>query len=169
MTSPVVIGVNGMDCTGKTTFAAWLCDELTRKKIKPALLHVDDFNNHDVQKLIYDAHEKGEFTKSLLELYYHNSIHYDALAKALIRSRCEHDVTLIEGVFLFKDSLDHLLDIRIFLPIAPDAARRNYQNRRRTSGDKRPLGVFDDIWRPAHERYCGEVQPEEKSDFIIRT
>ena len=166
--APVVIAINGLDCAGKTSFAGQLHEKLTGLKITTALLHVDDFNNHDVQRQVYDAHNRGKLTLELFELYYHHSIDYDRLARAIPRSRARHDITIIEGVFLFKDSLNHLPDIRIFLSIDPKLARQRYRKRRRNAGDTRPLAVFDDIWLPAFRRYCDDVHPEQISDFIIR-
>ncbi len=163
---PVVIGINGLDCSGKTTFAGTLYEELQGRNVKSALLHIDDYNNHEVQKLIYEDHEKGNFSEELLDRYYQDSIHYDDVADAIISSRSRHDVTIIEGVFLFRDCLAPLLDIRVFLPIAVDMARTRYTIRKQQLGDSRDASVFDDIWLPAFQRYCRAEQPEEKCDFL---
>jgi len=166
--APVVIAINGLDCAGKTTFARRLHKKLIDRNITCALLHVDDFNNDDVQRRVYAAYNSGQITPELFELYYHHSIHYDALARAVTRSRARHDITVIEGVFLFKNSLNNLPDIRIFLSVDPKLARQRYLQRRKVSGDTRLSAVFDDIWLPAFRRYCDDARPEEKSDFIIR-
>ncbi|VAW01243.1 hypothetical protein MNBD_ALPHA01-702 [hydrothermal vent metagenome] len=163
---PVVVGINGLDCSGKTTFASALFAALQKRSVKSALLHIDDYNNHQLQKTIYQAHEKGEFSEELLDRYYHDSIHYDNVADAITSSRNSYDVTLIEGVFLFKDNPARLLDIKIFLPIAADMARTRYTIRKQQLGDSRDASVFDDIWLPAFQRYCQAEQPEEKSDFL---
>lgn len=83
----IVIGINGLDCSGKTTFASALQDKLIQRNIKSALIHIDDYNNAEVQSLIYAAHKKGAFTDELLKLYYANSIHYQAVREALTISR----------------------------------------------------------------------------------
>ncbi|PCJ35680.1 MAG: hypothetical protein COA93_02790 [Alphaproteobacteria bacterium] len=162
---PAVIAVTGLDCAGKTSFAKKLYEDLTRKGIDCALLHIDDYNNLDVQKLIYTAHQNNALTAPLLDLYYENSIHYDDVITAIAKARKSHDVTLIEGVFLFKDCLMASLDIKIFLPIDPDTARKRYLSRKIQENDPRPASVFDDIWLPSFTRYCAETQPEEKRDF----
>lgn len=165
--SPVVIGINGLDCSGKTTFASALHDKLAQRNIKSALLHIDDYNNAEVQKLVYEAHEKGAFTDELLTLYYNNSIHYDAVRDALIASRKDFQVTIIEGVFLFKDCLASALDIKVFLSVDPSQAWARYVKRKDKVGDHRPASVFDEIWLPAFVRYCREVAPETIYDFHI--
>jgi uridine kinase len=165
---PVAIGINGLDCSGKTTFARALYEKLNSRNINCALLHIDDYNNLAVQKRVYDAHEKGAFTEELLDLYYRDSIHYDVAADAISRSRTEYDVTIIEGVFLFKNCLEILLDIKVFIPVNPPLARTRYEKRKGKVGDNRPVSVFDDIWLPTFKRYVREAEPEKKSDFICR-
>ncbi len=164
---PIVIGINGLDCSGKTTFATTLHDKLNSRNVKCVLLHIDDYNNLEVQKLIYDAHEKGDFTEELFERYYKDSIHYGRAANAITESRKHFDVTIIEGVFLFKDSLAPLLDLKVFLPVDTLLAKARYEKRKQMVGDNRPTSVFDDIWLPAFERYVREAEPEKMSDFIF--
>ncbi|PHS79713.1 MAG: hypothetical protein COB59_00015 [Rhodospirillaceae bacterium] len=161
----MVIGINGLDCSGKTTFSKALHGKLRGRNIKTALLHIDDYNDLKVQKLIYQAHEKGDFTKDLLNLYYNNSIHYDAVLRAVTASRENFQVTIIEGVFLFKECLLPNLDIKVFLSVDPVQARARYVKRKDDMGDKRPVSVFDEIWMPAFARYCSEVQPEKICDI----
>lgn len=165
---PLVVGISGLDCSGKTTFAKGLSEHLTRQNIHHALLHIDDYNNLVVQKQVYDAHGAGALTGELQELYYRDSIDYGRAATAIMTSREACAVTIIEGVFLFKERLAPLLDIRIFLPVAPKVARMRYEKRKLSVSDLRPITVFDDIWLLAFERYIREVQPEEKSDFTSR-
>ena len=155
-----------MDCSGKTTLAQALYENLVSRNINSRLLHIDDYNNRDVQDKVYTAYKEGVFTDELAGLYYQNSIHYKAVALAIATSRQQHDVTLIEGVFLFKDCLSPLLDIKIFLPVSLGLAKSRYEVRRQQGDDPRPISVFDDIWVPAFERYCREENPESKSDFL---
>ncbi len=163
--SPTVIAVNGLDCAGKTTFAKKLYDDLTRNGVNCALLHIDDYNNIDVQELIYTAHQHNALTAQLLDLYYEKSLHYDDVIKAIASARKSHDVTLIEGVFLFKECLMASLDLKIFLPIDSKTARERYLARKDRVADTRPASVFDDIWLPSFTRYCAETQPEAKCDL----
>lgn len=163
---PITVGLNGLDCSGKTTVAQALYEKLVSRNINSRLLHIDDYNNRDVQDRVYTAYKEGVFTDELADFYYQNSIHYKAVAEAISASRQQYDVTLIEGVFLFKEGLSPLLDIKIFLPVSPDLAKSRYEKRRQQENDPRPLLVFDDIWLPAFERYCREEEPESKSDFL---
>lgn len=129
------------------------------------MLHIDDYNNIDVQKLIYTAHQDNALTARILDLYYEKSLHYDDVIKAIASARKSHDVTIIEGVFLFKACLMASLDLKIFLPIDSKTARERYLSRKIQISDHRPASVFDDIWLPSFTRYCTEAQPEAKCDL----
>ncbi|VAV98149.1 hypothetical protein MNBD_ALPHA02-2357 [hydrothermal vent metagenome] len=163
---PITVGINGLDCSGKTTCAQALYEKLVSRNINSRLLHIDDYNNRDVQDRVYTAHKEGVFTDELADIYYQNSIHYKVVAEAISASRQQYDVTLIEGVFLFKDDLVQSMDIKIFLSIEPSLARARYEKRKLSIADARPASVFDDIWLPAFNRYCREVKPESRSDFM---
>lgn len=164
---PVVIGLNGMDCAGKTTLAGLLFEDLMRQGHRCNLLHIDDYNNHQVQDRIYRSYEKGHLSEELRDLYYNESIHYQAAARAIVKSHGQYNVTIIEGVFLFKDALRPLIDLKIFMPVDPVVARERYVKRKGQVRDDRPASVFDDIWLPAFERYCQEILPESICDLTL--
>ncbi|WND03972.1 hypothetical protein QGN29_06240 [Temperatibacter marinus] len=164
--APYVIGVNGLDCAGKTTYALKLQQILIETGKSVNLLHIDDFNNLAQQKIVYDAYAKGAFSESLFEAYYDNSIHYNKVADALEASKDCFTITIIEGVFLYKQSLVDLIDYKIFLRVDQTLARERYADRKIAVDDSRPLTVFEDIWVRAYDRYCAEYQPETLADFI---
>ncbi|UTW59266.1 hypothetical protein KFE96_02860 [Kordiimonas sp. SCSIO 12603] len=58
------VGISGLDGAGKTTFAKELLESLKAEGLNPVLLHIDDFNNHVVQKRIYDAYMRGVLQRS---------------------------------------------------------------------------------------------------------
>ena len=162
----VIVGVNGLDCAGKTTFAQKLDQMLNLKGMKTKLLHIDHYNNNDVQKKVYDAHKKGALTHDLLGLYYDKSINYEDAKAAISLAGQNADVVIVEGVFLLKDIMAALMDVRVLLLVSTDVARDRYRGRKEIEQDSRPLSVFDDIWLPSYKRYNEEEMPEKKSDFI---
>lgn len=163
-----VIGVNGLDCAGKTTFANAMVEAAKANGRPVQLIHVDDFNNQETQKHIYEAHRDGAFGTAEFESYYAGSIHYEKLRAAIQKARSEQGLVIVEGVFLFKEALADLFDVAIFLTIETNVARTRYAKRKQEVGDMRPITVFDDIWVPAFERYCRENFPEAKADFVFQ-
>jgi hypothetical protein len=60
------IGINGLDGGGKTTFALGVQSFLRDQNREACLLHVDDFNNDEVQDEVYEAFACGELTAAHL-------------------------------------------------------------------------------------------------------
>jgi len=162
------VGVNGLDCAGKTTFADALYSSLSVKGLRAKLIHVDDYNNQPVQAEIYAAYEAGKFTPALFEKYYTSSVNYGALKEVVCRElQADSVIIIVEGVFLYKPSLVDLFDLKVFLPVDPAVAKMRYQERKIQIGDTRPVSVFEHIWQPAFERYSAECQPHEIADKVF--
>ena len=161
------IGINGLDCAGKTTLALNLVRQFEDFGRKVILLHVDDFNNKAVQQRVYAAYANGGFSNDLFELYYNESVDYSALASAVGAATVPNQTVIVEGVFLYKPALSCLFDYKVFLECDVDLARSRYAKRKLAIVDERPTTVFDDIWLPAFTRYCGEFSPARIADTVI--
>ena len=161
------VGISGLDGAGKTTFAKELLESLKAEGLDPALLHIDDFNNHLVQKRIYDAYMRGDFTAEHFETYYQESIEYEAAAKAIAEAKSK-GLVIVEGVFLFKPQLNHLFDLRFEIDTPPSVARTRFARRKEEIDDPRPVEVFDDIWLPAFQRYREEYGSGFEIDITIK-
>lgn len=166
-TMPECIGINGLDCAGKTTLAVSLAQALRDEGRAVQVMHADDFNNKAIQDRVYKAYAADKFSPELFELYYQKSIDYDRLAKAIRHAKAEGETLIVEGVFLFRPPLDELIDYGIFIDVEPDEARQRYALRKEREGDTRPLSVFDHIWLPAFECYCTEYDPRCGAQKII--
>jgi uridine kinase len=161
------IGINGLDGAGKTTFALGVQSFLADHNREARLLHVDDFNNDEVQDEVYEAFACGELTAAHLNKYYHSSVDYRALFDAIETGKKRTRYLIVEGVFLFKQPLRQILDFKVFLEAEPSVARGRFEQRRVQARDERPVEVFDEIWLPAFERYCNEENPREAADLIV--
>ncbi len=161
------IGINGLDGAGKTTFALGLQRFLENQGREARLLHVDDFNDDEVQNEVYDAFDSGALTAAHLDKYYRSSVNYRALFDAIEMEKERTRYVIVEGVFLFKQPLPQILDFKVFLKPEPSVARDRFEQRRVEVRDERPVEVFDQIWLPAFERYCNEENPREAADLIV--
>ena len=161
------IGINGLDGAGKTTFALGLQRFLESEGHEAQLVHVDDFNNDDVQGEVYDAFATGGFTAAHLDEYYRSSVDYRALFDAIEREKGRTQYVIVEGVFLFRRPLPQILDFKVFLEAEPAVARDRFEQRRVEVRDARPIEVFDQIWLPAFKRYCDEEKPREAANLIL--
>ena len=163
------VGINGLDCSGKTTLANELLAAYGSRGIEANLLHVDDFNDLAVQNRVYSAFITGDFSPALFEEYYQSSVNYAALGDTIERHKQQSkDILIVEGVFLFRSSLADMFDYKIFIDVDPPIACERYAVRKKAAGDTRPIEVFNEIWLPAFECYCAEVQPAEIADTVLK-
>ena len=163
------IGISGLDCSGKTSLTETLKAKLEQNAVRVEQLHVDDFNNQSVQAEVYGKFVNGHFNQHDVDHYYQNSVDYVALLRAIQAQKVFAGVLLVEGVFLFKPPLGALFDKKVFLQTSYANARKRYELRKSKVGDNRPIEVFDDIWVPTYERYCGEHNVLNLVDCIIQT
>lgn len=164
---PFVIGVNGMDCAGKTQFARSLADFLVRAGHEVELLQIDDYNDLTVQTQTYEAFRESRFTPAHLDRFYAGSIDYTRAAHAIWDPNRGPRLVVVEGVFLYKDELVGFIDYKIYLEVDSAVAEARYRARREAEGDPRPLAVFRDLWLPAHERYVLEREPQCHASLVI--
>ena len=165
----IAVGINGIDCSGKTSFAELLQVGLEKRNVNATLLHVDDFNDIGVQKESYAKYQAGNFDAAALEKYCAGGIKYAELLGAIDKLKKSGQPFIIEGVFLFRPLLRLLFQQQVFLDVDFDEARRRYASRKDRVGDTRPITIFEDIWVPAFKRYCAECQPKDCADYIIDT
>ncbi|MEM9367565.1 MAG: hypothetical protein AAGD07_16355 [Planctomycetota bacterium] len=164
------VGINGLDCSGKSTFAESFQTFLSTKGISSVILRVDDYNDRGFQKRFYQEYiDLGLGRHGVdLEDYYNDSIRYCALKSAIEDHRHDLGVTIVEGVFLFKPMLSDLFQTKVFLEVSYAEAISRYEQRKARVGDTRPLAVMTDIWIPDFELYLERCDPKGQSDVIER-
>ena len=138
----LLVAVDGVDGSGKTTFAEWLAAALRLRGRGALVIHVDDF-----MQVRSVRHRRG---RSSPEGYFHDSYDYESLirhvleplsvngdgwfrAGTLDRARDEviHSplqyaggpaITIVEGLFLLRDELVDWWDYSVFLEVDTDTA-----------------------------------------------
>lgn len=187
---PLVVGINGMAGSGKTTLAGALAAALEGRGVATCRVSVDDFHNPKRRR-----YRRGETSP---EGYYRDSIDYRAFAQAALRPvheassfpvRCqtklsdlerdeeelrfrelpEDGALLAEGVFLFRPELLPYLDVRVFLRAEVQVVLERVQRR-----DLALLGSAEAVTRryrdkylPGEELYLAEVAPESLADVLV--
>jgi phosphoglycolate phosphatase-like HAD superfamily hydrolase/uridine kinase len=179
---PFVIGIDGIDCSGKTTFAAALQEFLNSKDYQTQLIHLDDFHNPKairyagenqaenyfnksfnietiVQKLLMPLRQKGKHTATLKLL----DLRTDKYQTTKKFSFNHQTIVLFEGVFLFRQELALHIDYKIFLDIPLELSKERAATR-----DSEAINIKYDIkYLPAQRRYLREYLPTEIADIII--
>lgn len=177
---PFIIGISGIDASGKTMFADGLSKFLSGKEYPVQVIHVDDFHNPKsiryseesdaenyfnlsfnlqaiVDKLLKPIRDKGSLTTELTVL----DLGTDSFRNQRSYTVSPDTIVLLEGVFLFRKEISPYVDFYIYLDISFEEclkrglARGGEEERYRTK------------YIPAQKKYLAEYPPSEHADIII--
>ena len=162
-----VVGINGIDCSGKTTFAKSVSKYFTHHKIENDCLDIDNFNNRAIESKTYKAFVSGSWDEKDLNKYYKLIINYSDAIRAVSEYKKKYPLVILEGIFIYKPQLADLFDLKIYLDIDISLGRKRFAERRSLKQDKRPFEIYDEIWMLSHIRYESEVHPKRISNLVI--
>ena len=162
-----VVGINGIDCSGKTTFAKAMSKYFSYYKIVNNHLDIDTFNNPAIERATYKAFVSGSWGEEDLNKYYELIINYSDAIRAVSESQKKYPLVILEGIFIYKPQLVNLFDLKIYLDIDISLGRKRFTKRRSLKQDKRPFEIYDEIWMLSHIRYESEVDPKQIGDLVI--
>ena len=162
-----VVGINGIDCSGKTTFAKAMSKYFSYYKIENDHLDIDNFNNPAIESETYKSFVSGSWGKKDLNKYYELIINYSDAIRAVSESQKKYPLVILEGIFIYKPQLVNLFDLKIYLDIDISLGRKRFAKRWSLKQDKRPFEIYDEIWMLSHIRYESEVHPKRISDLVI--
>lgn len=183
---PYIVGVNGVDTSGKTEFALGLKDILTEHGIHVQCVHIDDFSNpravrnatpnlaenyynhcFDLEALLgqvlYPARYEGRLSSTI------NHIELATDERTLVRQYEAHpgSVLLVEGVFIFRPEIAPHLDYRLFLDIPVDTMMQRAAERDVPRFGAAVLDKYRDKYLPAQQRYISTVNPAGLADIVV--
>jgi phosphoglycolate phosphatase-like HAD superfamily hydrolase/uridine kinase len=177
-----VIGINGIDCSGKSTFAKALESYLKAQGRPTQLIAIDDFHNPQdirysgsspadnyyhksfnieklVNKLLKPVHERADVATSL-NLLNLETDEYDITKRYSIR---RDTIVILEGVFLFRKELADFIDYKIYLDIPFNLCRK----RARERDDPTTFNKYDEKYLPAQRKYILDCSPLSQSEIVI--
>jgi uridine kinase len=189
-TRPVLVGIDGVDAAGKTTFADRLADKLRESKRQIIRASIDGF--HNPRSVRYT---KG---RNSPEGYYRDSFNYrlldDCLLEPLLSEASEYKeiafdyrtdrqvdvpsrsadrdaILVMDGIFLFRPELAKYWDIKIFLEVSFDVTVNRATKRAREQGaldsDQDIRDVYDRRYIPGQRLYFEEAFPRDRADVVI--
>lgn len=181
-----IIGINGVDTSGKTAFTNQYSKYLDCLGIKNTILHIDDFHNPSairyqgdneieayynnafnykqvIDEVLQPLREFGHLDKQVLCLnldsdQYENRIHYKIDTDTIL---------LIEGVLLFREPLFSYLESKVFLNINFDEVIHRAKLRDVPKYGEGFLLKYINKYIPIQKRYLSEENPMQKSDIVI--
>jgi HAD superfamily hydrolase (TIGR01549 family) len=179
---PFVVGINGIDGSGKTEFAESLEKFLVAHKCKTQLIHLDDFHNPKairyagkdqadnyynksfninliVENLLKPLHQKETFSVHMTLLDWPTD-KYDIEREFCFRPET---IVIFEGVFLFRKELAPYIDYQIFLDITFEESKK----RAKLRDPKAVIKKYNEKYLPAQSRYLEEYPPGDTADMVI--
>ncbi len=180
-----IVGINGVDTSGKTQFAGALAQHLTAQGRHVALIHSDDFHNPRAVRnqgdpvqgyiahafnlsLIHDEllapARRGESVNKTLDLL---DLDSDAFSNTQHYTIRPDSIVLVEGVLLFRPPLDDAFDLRLFLHVPFDEVLRRVELRDVPRYGPGIVERYHQRYIPAQQWYLETHRPRERADFVI--
>lgn len=182
----LVVGVNGIDASGKTEFAKGFESFLKANDFKVQVINLDDFHNpkairysgddqadnyyrksFDIEKIVNELlaplRAEGRLAAEFDVLNLHTD-QYD------IKRKYDFDadtVVIFEGVFIFRRELVPYLDYKIFIDIPLQESKHRAEIRDVPVYGREVLQKYDEKYLPAQKRYINEFSPHEIAEMVI--
>lgn len=186
---PLVVGINGVDGSGKTEFTKRLSSQMGQA----IRIHIDDFHHPKIKR-----YQRGECSPLG---FYHDSINFAQVRDRVLRpikkaknfpiniltksfdlatdqarfetaeiDRCH--VILVEGIFLFRPELAPFLDIKILIEC--DFEITLERMKRRDIENAEDIGAITEFERRFRNKYMAgqklymqDISPRSLADIII--
>jgi uridine kinase len=187
--SPLVIGLNGVDGAGKTEFVKRLKAKLQKDSVRQVeSVSIDGFHNprevryakgrrsaegfyrdsfnleafeKEVLKTL--ASSKPQFTPAIFDVKTNTPVDIDPIAVA------PDAIILVEGIFLFQDTLIPYFDVTIFLdaPFEVTFERMLVRDANSIESQQEDQQLFEERYKAGQLFYLHEFTPKERADVVI--
>ncbi len=183
---PLIIGVNGVDTSGKTQFSNALEQFLRHRGHHTQVIHLDDFHNprairtsgeDENQSYIDHAFNLQRLETELLDpISTCGAVDVELdlldLDSDTVTNRKRYAVTsntivIVEGMLLFRPPIDQYFDLRVFLHIGFDEVLRRAEVRDVPLYGPEFLDRYRRKYIPIQQQYLAKWQPMERGDFVI--
>ncbi len=180
---PTVVGISGVDTSGKTVFSKAFSEFLRRKGYHTQLLHMDDFHNPrqiryqdtSPQGYIDYAFDLKQLNSVLVEIksgVSHSEItvldlDLDTYTKKLNIHTTANTVIILEGVMLYRPPIIDLVDYKAFLDIGFDEVLKRAKKRDVPKYGENFLERYKQRYIPAQKKYLSEYNPTKTCDLLI--
>ena len=181
-----LLGISGVDTSGKTEFCAGLARYLKSVGLPCAVLHLDDFHNpaalrrkgeNEISAYFDNAFDLQKLESEVLRpLKTHENLHRtvrcltpdtDKYDREITLDIEETELVLLEGVLLFRPPIDEYLDARIWLEISFNEVLRRARLRDVPKYGEAFLERYKSKYIPIQEKFIREYDPKGKSDAVI--
>ncbi|MBD3285084.1 HAD-IA family hydrolase [candidate division WOR-3 bacterium] len=181
-----IVGINGVDTSGKTTFAVEMEKYLKSRGHQTMIIHLDDFHNpRDVRSRGADP----------IQSYIDNAFNLELLEKEILapisrgqtldkelkllelesdeftnvkRYRIDKDtIVILEGVLLYREPINKYFCIRVFLDVEFREVLRRAGERDTARFGPEFIKRYKTKYIPVQKRYLEDCKPVERSDVVV--
>ena len=182
----VLVGISGIDASGKGYLAARIADQLQMEGLKVALISADDWlnlpdicmNRENYAEHFYTHAIRFDemFERLILPLKQTRAINITAdcaAAKAMTfrKHRYEFreiDIVLLEGIFLFKPGCRDHFDLKIWIECSFETAlERAIARGQEGLPPAETIKAFETIYFPAQRIHLARDNPRASADIIF--
>lgn len=187
---PALVGIDGVDAAGKTTFSDILAQRLSVSGRQIIRTSIDGF--HNPKSIRYK--QGKDSPKGYYEDSFNNQYVIDYLLKPLSSGNREYKeaafdyrtdsvvnlpvkkadidaILIMDGIFLFRPVLVHYWDIKIFLDVSFDitVSRAIIRARSQQSPDstREIYAIYNRRYIPGQKLYFQEAVPQQAADIVI--
>jgi len=181
-----VIGINGVDTSGKTVFTNNYSQFLTSFGIKNEIIHIDDFHNpreiratgeNEIDAYYDNAFNYKQIIGEILEpLRKGELIDKDVLCLNLDTDKYENlihyridsqTIVLLEGTLLFRPPIGEYIEGKVFLHVDFEEMLKRATIRDVPKYGESFLEKYRLKYIPIQKRYIQEHKPKEQCDIFI--
>lgn len=184
---PIIVGVTGIDASGKSSMTTLLEEELVKLGRPVQTIRLDDFHrpridryregisepekyyeqSFDIKRLsnevLHPIRDEGGLETSLVCL----DVLADTWSVERQYSVKNDSIVLLDGVFLFRPELSHYVDLMIFLRVDEGVAIDRALARDSSALAEEILSRYQTKYLPAQRTYLAEYPSERNADIIL--
>lgn len=181
----LLVAVDGVDASGKTTFATRLAEALRLHRRSALVIHADDFmhvrsvrhrrGRNSPEGYFYDSYDYESLTRYVLEPLsvsgdgWFRAGTVDRVRDVVIRRPLQYadgqTITIVEGLFLLRDELVDWWDYSVFLDVDTDAALA--RKGRRDGLVLNPANPLTRRYVEGQRIYVEGCQPRERATWVL--
>ncbi|MDQ2088233.1 hypothetical protein RBH29_17555 [Herbivorax sp. ANBcel31] len=184
--SPLVVGINGIDTSGKTMFSKKLKKHLQDMDCEVQIIHIDDFHNpksiryygddevynyfyksFEYNRLISEILDPIKFEKKLFKKYMALNLETDKYDLERTYKVTSNTIVILEGVFILREEVRGFLDFSIFIYVPFEIVKERAIKRDVPKFGEEILEKYDKKYIPTQKKYLEMFPPEILADIII--
>jgi uridine kinase len=182
----MLVGISGIDASGKGYFAARIADQLRMKELEVAVIGADDWLN--LQDVCINRDNYAEH-------FYEHSMRFDEMFQQLIVPLKQNrklslladcadpkatayrkhrynfrkiDIVLLEGIFLFKPVYRQHFDLTVWIDCSFECALERAMERAQEGlPPAETIQAFETIYFPAQRIHLVRDKPREAADIVL--